>query len=122
MDKSFNLDPKIFVEGSFKIAQYILCFIIFNSIVIPIYFYGDIKELLVPTSLIIFGAMSYNRIRQYSIGYYKLIKLYSFKKNENNSPEVIVKNKEYYGITVPYINALISYAVISFTYNLLYFI
>lgn len=122
MEYSFDEEPKIFLSGIFKMSQYILNAIIFINLFIPIYKYESVKDIVVPFAIIIFGIFAYNKIKIYSVGYNKLIDLYKFYKNKSKSEEIILKNKEFYSITEPYLKYLITCLILSILFNTVYFI
>ena len=116
-DEYYSVEPREFVLSLFKFTQFSMGIIILINIIIPVTFSNNLPDFIIPIILLIFSYNSYKIIMTFSLGYFKTIQTLKINKERFDNGYIVKKNKEFFGVIMPYIKNILSYLIISIVYN-----
>lgn len=116
-DEYYSVEPREFVLSLFKFTQFSMGIIILINIIIPVTFSNNLPDFIIPIIILIFSYNSYKIIMTFSLGYFKTIQTLKINKERFDNGYIVKKNKEFFGVIMPYIKNILSYLIISIVYN-----
>lgn len=116
-DEYYSVEPREFVLSLFKFTQFSMGIIILINIIIPVTFSKNLPDFIIPIILLLFSYNSYKIIMTFSLGYFKTIQTLKINKERFDNGYIVKKNKEFFGVVMPYIKNILSYLIISIVYN-----
>lgn len=116
-DEYYSVEPREFVLSLFKFTQFSMGIIILINIIIPVTFSNNLPDFIIPIILLLFSYNSYKIIMTFSLGYFKTIQTLKINKERFDNGYIVKKNKEFFGVIMPYIKNILSYLIISIVYN-----
>ena len=116
-DNYYSVEPKEFALSLFKFTQFTMGLIILVNISIPVIFSKNIPDFIIPIIILLFSYNSYKIIMTFSLGYFKTIQTLKINKERFDNGYIVKKNKEFFGVIMPYIKNILSYLIISIAYN-----
>ena len=117
-DEYYSTEPRDFVLSLFKFTQFTMGIIILINVSIPVIFSKNILDFIIPIILLLFSYNSYKIIMTFSLGYFKTIQTLKINKEKFDNGYIVKKNKEFFGVVMPYVKNILSYLIISIVYNI----